>query len=72
MLTISIILNVVLGYLVFIIYKSNKRFYKHLETSDGKVNALGEHIRTLYKLINDAQLEYQGIKDQFYKERGES
>ena len=56
-LTISIILNVVL----LINHWVNKDKIKELDTINQK----------WYVEYHIARLEYQGIKDQFYKERGE-
>ena len=57
MLTISIILNVVFLWLLI--------------GTLGALNTANKNLEFVEAMFRDAQLEHQGIKDQFYKERGE-
>ena len=64
MLTISIILNVVLVIWIYFLNRHDRWIGDLLKVEEFKVKAFK-------KALHDTKLEYQGIIDQFYKERGE-
>ena len=71
MLMISIILNVVLAIILwgsYINWYDLKGMYAN--TRKELANARRD-LKAIYKELRDAQLEYQGIADQYYRDTGE-
>ena len=68
---ISIILNVVLGLILWGAFTNLQDLEERFEIQNRYINKMFDENSSLIKEIRDAQLEYQGIKDQFYKDTGE-